>query len=170
MHFCPYEPARGKWVLTCKKYLDRVSFLKNYLRLNFTEESNVHHFTGFSGKLNFGIVFQIVAQLSGEHIGKTINFSREGLSQLSWWKDSLLQCPENHYIMTCQFYWETVSRKKSNIGDETQLYRAFDFYQCCELKHVIHSFFSFTFKAIEAMRTQFLESVYNLCKKFFHIT
>ena len=28
----------------------------------------------------------------------------------------------------------------------------------------------FTFKAIEAMRTQFLESVYNLCKKFFHIT
>ena len=57
MHFCPYEPARGKWVLTCKKYLDRVSFLKNYLRLNFTEESNVHHFTGFSGKLNFGIVF-----------------------------------------------------------------------------------------------------------------
>ena len=31
MHFCPYEPARGKWVLTCKKYLDRVSFLKNYV-------------------------------------------------------------------------------------------------------------------------------------------
>ena len=56
MHFCPYEPARGKWVLTCKKYLDRVRFEKKYLLSNL-RPSFVDHFTGCSEKLNFGIVF-----------------------------------------------------------------------------------------------------------------
>ena len=25
IHFCPYKPSKGKWVLTCKAHLDTVS-------------------------------------------------------------------------------------------------------------------------------------------------
>ena len=52
---------------------------------------------------------QIVDQLAGEHIGKAILLNNQNLNHILGRSNQILQCPQQEYIATCQYYWHNVS-------------------------------------------------------------
>ena len=55
-------------------------------------------------------LFQVVWHFSGQQIGKSIALKNETLDQFPWWKNFLIECPGDAYIVTCQYYWHNVTR------------------------------------------------------------